>query len=82
MKTENTTTPWDTHWHGMDDRTDITVPIEQSELDKIHEQLGYQDSRAAWVRGAIYQRLEREMEEFRLRDAPDDHDLLSTPPDS
>lgn len=60
----------------MQDRTDITIPIEQSMQDMIHEQLGYNDSRAAWVRGALYLRLAEEIEDFELADAPADHDLF------
>jgi len=44
----------------MDDRKDLTVPMEAALNDRIEEQLGYNDSKAAWIREAIRERLERE----------------------
>ncbi|MWV40125.1 hypothetical protein [Natrialba sp. INN-245] len=47
----------------MESRKDITVPIEESMLEEVHDVLEYGDSRAEWIRGAIKQRLIREMDE-------------------
>ena len=47
----------------MENRKDVTVPIEESMVEEIHEQLDYGDSRAGWIRGAIKQRLIKEMDE-------------------
>ena len=44
----------------MQKRKDLTVPMEEDLNDKIEDQLGYNDSKAAWIREAIRQRLERE----------------------
>lgn len=47
----------------MENRKDVTVPMPGDMVDEIDEQLGYGDSRAAWIREAVRQRLEREAEE-------------------
>jgi len=44
----------------MENRKDLTVPMESKLNERIEEQLGYNDSKAAWIREAIKQRLERE----------------------
>jgi|APHM01.1.fsa_nt_gi hypothetical protein len=44
----------------MQDRKDITVPMPQWEVELINKQLGYNDSRAAWMRAAALEKLERE----------------------
>lgn len=45
---------------GSDGRSDVTVPMDPELEDQIEAQLGYGDSKAAWIRQAIYERLERE----------------------
>lgn len=37
----------------MGDKQDVTIPMDEALLEKVHEQLGYNDSRSAWVRDAI-----------------------------
>jgi len=44
----------------MQERKDLTVPMESKLNERIEQQLGYNDSKAAWIRDAIRQRLERE----------------------
>lgn len=41
-------------------RKDVTVPMDESLDDQIAEELEYGDSKAAWIREAIMQRLEAE----------------------
>lgn len=47
----------------MDDRKDLTVPVPGELNDRIEAQLGYNDSKAAWIREAVRQRLEQEAAE-------------------
>lgn len=49
-------------YYGMSGRTAPTVPMPDDLLDEITERLDYGDSRAAWIREACRQRLERENE--------------------
>ncbi len=52
----------------MANRKDVTVPLPKDAVDEIDGKLSYGDSRAGWIREAVYQRLEREginTEEFR-----------------
>jgi len=52
----------------MAGRKDVTVPLPEDAVDEIEEKLSYGDSRAGWIREAVYQRLEREgvdTEEYR-----------------
>lgn len=44
----------------MEDRKDLTVPMPAKLNDAIEGQLGYNDSKAAWIREACRQRLKRE----------------------
>lgn len=44
----------------MENRKDVTVPMPGDLVEEIDDQLGYGDSRAAWIREAVRQRLERE----------------------
>ncbi|MFC4549356.1 MULTISPECIES: ribbon-helix-helix domain-containing protein [Halorussus] len=44
----------------MENRKDVTVPMPGDMVEKIDGQLGYGDSRAAWIREAVRQRLEQE----------------------
>ena len=53
----------------MEDRKDVTVPMPGEMVEQIDAQLGYGDSRAAWVREAVRQRLEREADEGNSRTA-------------
>ena len=43
----------------MSGRKDVTVPLPEDAVDEIDETLSYGDSRAGWIREAVYQRLER-----------------------
>ena len=43
----------------MDDRHDVTVPMESDLVDQIDAELTYGDSRSAWIREAVRQRLNR-----------------------
>ncbi len=47
----------------MEDRKDITVPMPQSMVDEIAQELDYGDSRAEWIRQAVREKLERERAE-------------------
>jgi len=47
----------------MENRKDVTVPMPGDMVDEIDDLLGYGDSRAAWIREAVRQRLEREVAE-------------------
>ena len=47
----------------MENRKDVTVPMPGELVDEIDNELGYGDSRAAWIREACRQRLERKREE-------------------
>ena len=52
----------------MASRKDVTVPLPEDAVDEIDETLSYGDSRAGWIREAVYKRLEREgvdTEEYR-----------------
>ena len=54
----------------MAGRKDVTVPLPEDAVDEIDEKLTYGDSRAGWIREAVYQRLEREgidTEEYRKK---------------
>jgi len=44
----------------MEERKDITVPMEKALVEEIGEELDYGDSRAAWIRQAIREKLERD----------------------
>jgi len=44
----------------MQDRKDLTVPVPGQMANAIESQLEYGDSRSAWIREAIRQRLDRE----------------------
>lgn len=44
----------------MDDRKDVTVSMSAAMNDAIEDQLGYNDSKAGWIREAIRQRLQQE----------------------
>lgn len=73
----------------MDDRKDITVPMDASLNDAIEAELGYGDSKAGWIRDAIKMRLARDRDEpVVTTDAdsdetpewlPDDHTKVSPP---
>ena len=43
-----------------DNRTDVTIPMEQRMKDKIELQLTYGDSVTEWVQDAIEQKLEED----------------------
>lgn len=46
---------------AMDNRKDVTVSLPAEWVEEIdNEHLGYGDSRSAWIREAVRQRLERE----------------------
>ena len=52
----------------MSGRKDVTVPLPEDAVNEIEENLSYGDSRAGWIREAVYRRLEREgvhTEEYR-----------------
>jgi len=44
----------------MNDRQDVTVPMESDFVDRIDAQLEYGDSRSEWIRETARQRLARE----------------------
>jgi metal-responsive CopG/Arc/MetJ family transcriptional regulator len=44
----------------MDNRKDVTVSLPKAWVDEIDANLTYGDSRSAWIREAVRQRLERE----------------------
>lgn len=50
----------------MSSRNTPTVPMDDDLLDAIDSQLDYGDSRAAWIREAVRQRLERETDESEV----------------
>lgn len=43
----------------IENRKDITVPMDESLVEEIHGELGYGDSRAEWVRRAVRKELAR-----------------------
>lgn len=43
----------------IENRQDITVPMDESLVEEIHDELGYGDSRAEWVRRAVRKELAR-----------------------
>ena len=43
----------------IENRKDITVPMDESLVEEIHDELGYGDSRAEWVRRAVRKELDR-----------------------
>lgn len=43
----------------MQNRKDVTVSLEKAEVDAIEDDLDYGDSRSAWIRTAVQQRLQR-----------------------
>ena len=47
----------------MDERHDVTVPMEQALVDEIDGELTYGDSRSEWIRNAIREKLGREQAE-------------------
>ena len=51
----------------IENRKDITVPMDESLVEEIHEELGYGDSRAEWVRRAVRKELAR----IKNEDDPD-----------
>lgn len=44
----------------MANREDVTVPLPEDCVDEIEGRLGYGDSKAGWIREAVYRRLEAE----------------------
>ena len=58
----------------MEDRHDVTVPMEQSLVDEINAELTYGDSRSEWIRAAIREKLARESE---AESETDDGETLS-----
>lgn len=44
----------------MENRKDVTVPMDEKMVELVDSQLEYGDSRAGWIREAVRQRLERE----------------------
>lgn len=47
----------------MEERKDVTIPMEKALVDDIDGQLTYGDSRSEWVRNAIREKLARERDE-------------------
>ena len=45
---------------NMENRKDVTVSLPAAWVDDIDESLDYGDSRSAWIREAVRQRLDRE----------------------
>ena len=43
----------------IENRKDITVPMDETLVEEIHDELGYGDSRAEWVRRAVRKELDR-----------------------
>ena len=43
----------------IENRKDITVPMDETLVEEIHGELGYGDSRAEWVRRAVRKELDR-----------------------
>ena len=43
----------------IENRQDITVPMDETLVERIHDELGYGDSRAEWVRRAVRKELDR-----------------------
>lgn len=46
------------HHSHMENRVDVTVPMEEDLRDKLDQHLAYGDSRAEWIREAIRMRLD------------------------
>lgn len=44
----------------MENRKDVTVPMPGDWVDAIDDQLEYGDSRSAWIRDAVQEKLRRE----------------------
>lgn len=47
----------------MEQRKDVTVPMEKDLVDDIDDELTYGDSRSEWVRNAIREKLARDAAE-------------------
>jgi len=47
----------------MEGRQDVTVPMPAELLEEIHDELGYGDSRAKWVRETIRMRLDGDLDD-------------------
>ena len=47
----------------MEQRKDVTVPMEQELVDDIDGELTYGDSRSEWIRDAVREKLARDRDE-------------------
>ena len=47
----------------MEQRKDVTVPMEQALVDEIDGELTYGDSRSEWIRDAVREKLARDRDE-------------------
>ena len=63
----------------IENRKDITVPMDESLVEEIHDELGYGDSRAEWVRRAVRKELDRVKNEDETGGGTDDGEALSSP---
>jgi len=62
----------------IENRKDITVPMDESLVEEIHGELGYGDSRAEWVRRAVRKELARVKNEDEPGGGTDDREALSS----
>ena len=63
----------------IENRKDITVPMDESLVEGIHAELGYGDSRAEWIRRAVRKELARVKNEDETGGGTDDGEALSSP---
>ena len=62
----------------IENRKDITVPMDESLVEEIHDELGYGDSRAEWVRRAVRKELDRVKNNDEADGDTDGGEALST----
>lgn len=60
----------------MEERKDVTIPMEKALVDEIDGELTYGDSRSEWVRNAIREKLARDRDEAAVE--TDGAEALST----
>ena len=62
----------------MEERKDVTVPMEKALVDDIDGELTYGDSRSEWIRNAIREKLARGRDEAAAEAETDGGEALST----
>ena len=62
----------------IENRKDITVPMDETLVEEIHDELGYGDSRAEWIRRAVRKELARVKNEDESDGDTDEGEALSS----